>query len=38
MSAVYDYGQRQKEKGIKETSEKMAAYMMIKKGENDEEI
>lgn len=41
MSAVYDYGQRQKEKGIKEgikeTSEKMAVYM-IKKGESDEEI
>ena len=41
MSAVYDYGQRKKkegiEEGIKETSEKMALYM-IKKGESDEEI
>lgn len=49
MNAVYDYGQRQKEEGIKEgikegkkegikeSFKKMAAYM-IKKGENNEEI
>lgn len=37
MSAVYDYGQRRKEEGIKETYEKMAIYM-IKNGETDEEI
>ena len=41
MSAIYDYGQRQKDEGIKEgkeeTFKKMAKYM-IKKGESNEEI
>ena len=37
MSAIYDYGQRQKEDGIKESMEKMAKYM-IKEGKNNEEI
>ena len=41
MNAVYDYGERRKQEGIKEGikegSEKMALYM-IKKGESDEEI
>ena len=41
MSAVYDYGQRQKDAGIKEGKkegiEKMAKYM-IKEGKTNEEI
>jgi len=45
MSAIYDYGQRQKDEGIKEgikegkeeTFKKMAKYM-IKKGESNKEI
>ena len=37
MSAIYDYGQRQKDEGKKETFKKMAKYM-IKKSESNEEI
>ena len=41
MSAIYDYGQRQKDEGIKEgkdaTLKKMAKYM-IKEGKTNEEI
>ena len=41
MSAIYDYGQRQKEDGIKEgkqeEKEKFAKYL-IKEGKNNEEI
>ena len=37
MSAIYDYGQRQKDEGIKEGIKKMAEYM-IKEGKSNEEI
>ncbi len=37
MSAIYDYGQRQKEEGIKEGSKKMVEYM-INEGKSNEEI
>ena len=41
MSAIYDYGQRQKDEGIKEGikegNKKMAEYM-IKEGKTNEEI
>ena len=36
MSAIYDYGQRQKDEGIKEGIKKMAEYM-IKEGKSNEE-
>lgn len=37
MSAIYDYGQRQEEKGIKKGKIKFAEYM-IKEGKTNEEI
>ena len=37
MSAIYDYGQRQKNEGIKEGNEKLVKYM-IKEGKTNEEI